>query len=175
MGVKINDGRIKPRREASFGKKPYTGKNRNRKGSKLKTNRLKPKAAKIQSRNPLILRDFYVYMRDLANSMGCDAHHWMPKSKLKQDIFLALVPYDEHRAIHAEGNSQSPWQWAEAQGIKYLVKNSISYFEKWAIDNNLVAEYFQLIEDLKNNPLDCHNIARNFILNNRSLDLHQGL
>lgn len=51
MGVKINDGRIKPKKESTFGKKPFKGKNKNRKGSKklsmdkpeLNTERIKPK------------------------------------------------------------------------------------------------------------------------------------
>jgi len=165
---KIKSGRIKPKKESTFGlKKPFKGKAKNRKGSKrVSTPRLKPKA---KSRNPLVLREFYVYMRDLANSVGCDAHHWMPKSKLKQDIFLALVPYDKHRAIHAEGNSQSPWQWAEAQGLDVLINKSLDYFLEWAADKELPVEYFELIEQLRADPFNCHDIARDFILNNRSL------
>jgi hypothetical protein len=171
MGTKIKVGRIKPKPEKTFGvKKPFTGKDKNRKGSKKVTApRLKPKVAKAESRNPLVLREFYVYMRDLANSRGCDAHHWMPKSKLKQDIFLVFVPYDKHRAIHAEGNSQSPWEWAEAQGFDVLVKRSMRHFEAWVYENDLPEEYFELIEQLRTDPFNCHDIARDFILNNRSL------
>jgi len=158
----IKTGRIKPKKESTFGKKPYVGKNRNRTGRTAKT-------VKVETRNPLVLRGFYVYVRDIANGMGCDAHHWLPKSKLKQDIFLALVPFDEHRAIHAEGNYQSPMQWAEVQGVDLLVENSMQYFEDWAINNCLPDEYFILIEQLKNNPFDYHDIARDFILENRNL------
>ena len=172
---KINDGRIKPKKESTFGKvkKPFKGTAKNRKGNKkeslFKHEPIRAKASKAKKRNPLDLHEFYVYMRDIANSMGCDAHHWMPKSKLKQDIFIALVPYDEHRAIHAEGNSQSPWQWAEAQGIDMLVQKSMDYFEEWAIVKGLSVEYFELVEQLKEYPFSCHDIARDFILNNRGL------
>ena len=170
MGVKINHGRIKPKKESTFGKKvPFKGKNKNRSGNKLKTNYTASKSINSQSRNPLSLYSFYVYMRDLANDVGCDAHHWIPKSKLKQDIFLAFVPYDEHRAIHAAGNSQNPLQWSESQGIDNLVYSSMNHFERWANDNNLADEYFLLIEHLRADPFNCHDIARDFILNNRNL------
>jgi len=141
-------------------KKPYCGKNRNRKGSK------KISASK---RNPLVLEDFYKHMRHIANLTGCDAHHWMPKSHLKQDIFLTLVPYDEHREIHATGNGINPMQWAMDKGFDVLVEESMTYFYEWAIDNNLSEEYFMLIDDLKDDPLNAHDIAKDFIFNNRSL------
>ena len=159
---KINYGRIKPKRQSTFGrcKKPFAGKSKNRKGN------IKKSATK---RNPLDLHDFYIHMVKIANDKGCDAHHWMPKSKLKQDIFLTLVLYDEHREIHADGNGESPMQWAERKGFDVLVEESMDYLEEWAISNNLSSEYFDLIEDLKSNPFDFHDIARDFIFNNRSL------
>ncbi len=40
MGVKIKDGRIKPKKESTFAKKPFKGKDKNRKGSKKKTDGL---------------------------------------------------------------------------------------------------------------------------------------
>ena len=130
--------------------------------------RLKPKV-KTKKRNPLVLPDFYRYMKEKANSMGCDAHHWYPKSHLKQDIFLSIVPVLEHREIHAVGNSQTPIDWAVGIGFDVLVDESMAYFEEWAIDNSFSDEYFELIEDLRKNPFDCHDIARDFIKNNRSL------
>jgi len=141
-------------------KKPYSGKNRNRKGSLKKSS---------STRNPLVLPKFYRYMKEKANSMGCDAHHWMPKSKLKQDIFLIPVPFDEHRNIHAVGSNQSPMEWAEYKGLDVLVNESMGYLEEWVISERLPSEYFVLIEDLRNNPFDAHDIARDFIRNNRGL------
>jgi len=141
-------------------KKPYCGKNRNRKGSKK---------ISAKNRNPLVLDDFYKHMKYIANLTGCDAHHWMPKSKLKQDIFLTLVLVLEHQEIHAVGNSQSPAQWAIEKGYNVLVEESMTYFYEWAIENDLPSEYFELINDLRDNPLNAHDIAKDFIFNNRGL------
>ena len=158
---KFNPNRINPKKESTFGaKKPFKGKNKSRSG------RLKKSAA---TRNPLILEDYYRHVRDMANMTGCDAHHWMPKSKLKQDIFLTLVPVSEHQEIHAIGNNQSPTQWAIEKGYNVLVEESMTYFYEWAVENDLPSEYFELINDLKDNPLNAHDMARDFIFNNRGL------
>ena len=45
----------------------------------------------------------------------------------------------------------------------------MSYFEEWCIDECMPDEYFNLIKDLKENPHNAHDIARDFIRNNRSL------
>lgn len=140
-------------------KKPYDGKNRNRSGRKKKT---------TSKRNPLVLPEFYEYVRDWASLYGCEAHHFVPKSKLKQDIFLTIIKPDEHREIHA-GGGLNPAQWAEEKGYDVLVNESMTYFYKWCVENDMPDEYLELIEDLKNNPNEAHNIAREFILMNRSL------
>jgi len=138
------------------------------KKAQTSSKRLKPKV-KAKKRNPLVLPKFYKYMKEKANSMGCDAHHFLPLSHLKQDIFLSIVPVLEHQEIHAVGNSQSPIEWAMCKGFDVLVDESMAYLEEWVIDNCLPDEYFVLIEDLRKNPYDCHDIARDFIKNNRSL------
>ena len=153
--------RLKPKKQSTFGiKKPFKGTGKNRKGSK-KTN--------VSKRNPLILDDYYKWLRDIANMSDCDAHHWIPKSKLSQDIFLTLVSYDEHRSIHAGANNITPASWALEKGWNVLVEESMTYFEEWVIDNDLPSEYFELIKDLRDNPLNAHDIARDFIFNNRGL------
>ena len=138
------------------------------KKAQTSSKRLKPKV-KAKKRNPLVLPDFYRYVRDKASEMGCDAHHWLPKSHLKQDIFLSCVPVLEHQEIHAVGNNTTPIEWAMAKGFDVLVDESMAYLEEWAIDNDFPDEYFELIEDLRKNPFDCADIARYFIRNNRSL------
>ena len=152
--------RMKEKPVSTFGKKPFKGKSKNRKG------RLNKSAT---NRNPLDLHDFYIHMVKIASLTGCDAHHWMPKSKLKQDIFLTLVSYDKHREIHSSSDGLNPTQWALERGFDVLVDESMTYFEEWANDNNLSDEYFDLINDLRDNPLDAHNIAKDFIFNNRNL------
>ena len=158
----IPQGRLRPKKESTFGKvkKPFKGTHKNRSGS------LKKSASK---RNPLDLHDFYVYVRDMANLTECDAHHWIPKSKLKQDIFLSCVPYDEHRSIHAGANGLSPTQWALEKGFDVLVEESMTYFYEWCLENDMPSEYFDLIDDLKGDPLNAHDIARDFIFNSRGL------
>jgi len=141
-------------------KKPFKGKNKGR-GGRLKKS--------VSKRNPLDLHDFYIHMVKIGHMTGCDAHHWMPKSKLKQDIFLTLVPYDEHREIHASGNGVSPMQWAIDKGFDVLVDESMTYLTEWCIDNDMPSEYFELIKDLRDNPLNAHDIAKDFIFNNRGL------
>ncbi len=79
------------------------------------------------------------------------------------------MPVLEHREIHAVGNNTTPIMWAMAKGFDVLVDESMAYFEEWAIDNSFPDEYFELIEDLRKNPFDCADIARDFIRNNRSL------
>ena len=138
------------------------------KKAQTSSKRLKPKV-KTKKRNPLVLPDFYRYVRDKASELGCECHHFLPRSHLKQDIFLSIVPVLEHREIHAVGNSQTPIEWAMAKGFDVLVDESMAYFEEWAIDNDFPDEYFELIEDLRKNPFDAADIARNFIRNNRSL------
>ena len=158
---KFNHNRLKEKPKSTFGaKKPFKGKNKSRSGNLKKS---------TSNRNPLVLDDYYKWLRDIANQTGCDCHHWMPKSKLKQDIFLTLVSFDEHREIHAVGSGLNPAQWALEKGYDVLVEESITYFYEWAIENDLPSEYFELINDLKDNPLNAHDIARDFIFNNRGL------
>ena len=158
---KFNHSRLKEKPKSTFGaKKPFKGKNKSRSGSLKKS---------ASTRNPLVLSDFYSHMVKIANMTGCDAHHWMPKSKLKQDIFLSLVPYDEHREIHAGANNITPSSWALEKGHDVLVEESMTYLYEWAIENDLPSEYFDLMNDLKDNPLNAHDIARDFIFNNRGL------
>lgn len=155
-------GRIKPKPVKTFGvKKPFKGTNKNRKGS------LKPTNSK--KRNPLVLEDYYRHCVKIANMSGCDCHHFIPKSKLKQDIFLTMIPYDEHREIHAGANNITPASWALEKGFNVLIEESMTYFHEWCLDNDMPSEYFELIEELKSNPLMCHDIARDFVRENRSL------
>lgn len=157
---KFNYGRLKPKHVKTFGvKKPF--KNGSSRSGKMKKT--------ASTRNPLVLSKFYEYVRDIANMSGCDAHHWIPKSKLKQDIFLTMIPYQEHQSIHAVGNSLNPAQWALEKGYNVLVEESMTYFYEWCVENNMPSEYFELIEELKSDPLMAHDIARDFIFNNRGL------
>lgn len=137
--------RIKEKKPKSFGNKPS------------------------EKRNPLLLREYYEWVRAIANEKGCDAHHFLPKSHLQQDIFLSIVPVAEHRDIHSTDKYKTPLKWAELKGIENLVLEAMKMFEEWAELVDLPREYFTFIDEVKESPEDYADIAKEFIHNNRAL------
>lgn len=126
--MKINDGRIKPKREATFGKKPYAGKDRNRKGSKLKTNRLKPVySAKNKS---LISDEDREYLEWLQSSAypclvcggfnGIEWHHVKEFSfnKKNHERLIPLCGVEHHRLGQILSAHGTPKKWRETYSIQ---------------------------------------------------------
>jgi len=116
MGAKVNDGRLRPKREATFGKKPFKSKGRNRKGktknsflgSGVKKVGLNPDKATRFS--PEKLSERVVAISGLGRCQVCDVsytldypHHVVQGLGVKDDRFLINICLECHRLIHSVG------------------------------------------------------------------------
>jgi len=117
MGVKVTDGRLKPKSASTFGKKPYKGKGKNRKGS-LKNSFSSSGAKKISYLNPdkpvrFTFKEYrrrQTFIRGLGVCQVCDEscdldapHHVMQGVGVKDDRFLINICDGCHRMIHTVG------------------------------------------------------------------------
>lgn len=138
MNYKITDGRLRPKKEATFGKKPYKGNSKNRKGNKKKftvpvykhepLNSSKPvrfPKAKYKARQDSI--------RDLGPCQVCDlsceldAPHHVMQGGCKDDRYLINICIDCHNLIHVVGYSAVKKSREEC---KIIAWSNHVYFEK---------------------------------------------
>ena len=95
--------------------------------NKVKEKRNKTKGDK---KGVLIIKDYIRYLHEMHEGKPMEIHHWMPKSRIKQnDYFVCCISPQEHWEIH-HGNS-SVNKFIESRGIENLLMDSAIMFAKW--------------------------------------------
>lgn len=118
MGMKINDGRIKgPKKQSTFGKKPFKGKAKNRKGSlKNSFSTSVVKREPLNSAKPVrFFQAKYRARQDAIRELGrcqvcdvsyeLDAPHHVMQGGCKDDRYLINICVTCHGLIHSVGYS----------------------------------------------------------------------
>ena len=126
---KVKDGRLKPKPVGTFGKtkKPFKGKNRNRKGSVLHPDRaVRVDARELDRRVDFILsKEFCQVCED---SFLLDyPHHVVQGIGVKDDQSLICICVSCHRLIHACGYDSVKKSREECEAI--AEKNNLEFIE----------------------------------------------
>jgi len=128
MGIKITDGRLSPKKKATFGKKPFKGKQKNRAGNKKVTvARIKPKPSaknvkKFSSEDEAYLE--YLQELDAAcfvcgQKNGIEWHHVKLYSSDKKNHkrLLPLCGVEHHRLGMELSAHGTPKKWRETYSM----------------------------------------------------------
>jgi len=151
MGCKINDGRIRPKAEKTFGKNPRKGKNRNRSGNtknsflsseeKIVSERIKPK---FSGKTPSLLtgadRKYLRYLQSLdvvcfvcGEQNGIEWHHVKRDSTDKKD-HTRLIPLCgvEHHRLGAELSAhRTPVKFRETYPVEVQMEYAAKIYENY--------------------------------------------
>lgn len=149
LDKKINHGRIKPKKESTFGKvkKPFKGKKRNRKGntkssfSDLPVKRLKPKySSKNDSSLTVEERDFLDYLPTTdyvcfvcGQRNGIEWHHVKEFSTDKKNHFrlIPLCGVEHHRLGTVLSAHGTPKKWRETFSMELQNSFADKIYEKY--------------------------------------------
>jgi len=128
MGIKVMDGRLKPKKESTFGKKPFKGKQKNRTGNKKVTvARIKPKPSaknvkKLSSEDEAYLE----YLQELdavcfvcGKKNGIEWHHVKLYSSDKKNHkrLIPLCGVEHHRLGMELSAHGTPKKWRETYSM----------------------------------------------------------
>ena len=126
---KVKDGRLKPKPVGTFGKvkKPFKGKNRNRKGSVLHPDRaVRVDACELEKCVNFILSKEVCQVCE--DSISLDyPHHVVQGLGVKHDFTLICICVNCHRLIHSCGYSSVKKSREECEII--AEKNNLEFIE----------------------------------------------
>ena len=131
----IKSGRIKPKKEPMFGKKPYKGKNKNRTGRTVKTERIKPKFDGSNQNEisledkayPRWLKEFAVYPCFVCGDFNSiEWHHVKLYSSDKKNHkrLIPLCGIEHHRLGQTLSPHGTPKKWRETYSMD--VQNAVA-------------------------------------------------
>ena len=134
---KIKSGRLKPKKEATFGKKPYTGKNRNRTGRTIKSERIKPvydgsneSGVSLEDREYLSWLQLQAYPCFVCGGFnGIEWHHIKLYSSDKKNHkrLIPLCGVEHHRTGQTLSAHGTPKKWREtfSMQVQYAAADKI--------------------------------------------------
>ena len=127
--IKVTKPVTMPKRSTEFIKRDFAQKQK----ILEKINKTKEKRGKVKKEDKKYVLMINDYMRYLKNEHpGMEIHHWMPKSRIKQnDFFVIPMTPEAHHEIH-HGNSTVN-RYIESVGINELVVMSLTFFAKWLV------------------------------------------
>ena len=146
---KINDGRLKPKKESTFGKvkKPFKGKDKNRKGStKVTVARIKPK---VSSKNvSLLTQEDKLYLEWLqeqdtvcfvcGQQSGIEWHHVKLYSNDKKNHkrLIPLCGVEHHRLGQELSPHGTPKKWRETYSMDEQNAYADKFYQKYKDQRN---------------------------------------
>ena len=140
-------GRLRPKKEPTFGKKPSRGSfgkkpsqgsfgktvpqvtlssGRTKPASRTGFGRRKTKIKKYE----LVLPGYMKFLHERDGSAGNDVHHWITRSKIgRNDFFVDMVEHNYH--INVIHGTMSPAKWVIQEGEEDLLIRSFLLFSEW--------------------------------------------
>jgi len=141
MAYKVPQGRIKPKKEAMFGKKPFKGKEKNRKGRLKKSIRLKPK---YNSKNKKLFdvedAKYIEWLQCSSYSCfvcgghnGIEWHHVKKFSTDKKDHtrLIPLCGVEHHRLGAVLSAHGTPKKWRETFSMEVQLEYAANIYEDY--------------------------------------------
>ena len=123
--------------------------------------RAKEKRGKVpqqDKKNVLAIPDYLTYLR--SENPGLEVHHWMPRSRIKQnDFFVVMLTPSDHHEIHhgvtQDSTGVSPIdRYIQSEGVLNLLADSLTNFAIWVssdsgIRNRNREYYIAMIKEIR--------------------------